>query len=77
MYLLRAAAVAGPRDAHVHYKLGQHLRSKGGAASCALAAEAYGRALALDPGHELAAFWLQATLKRGAQGDWSARFFLF
>lgn len=71
--LLRAAATADPRDAHVHYKLGQHLRSVGGASSCALAAEAYSRALALDPGHALAAFWLQATRKRGAAGDWPAR----
>ncbi|CAM9448829.1 unnamed protein product [Laminaria digitata] len=63
---LQAADTADPCDAHVHYKLGQHLRSMGGASSCSLAAEAYGRALARDPGHALAAFWLQATRKRGA-----------
>lgn len=59
-------------QAQVQYKLGQHLRSTEDPASCALAAEAYGRCLKLDPGHTLAGFWLSATKKlaavRGEEG---------
>eukprot|EP00752_Nemacystus_decipiens_P002724 g2543.t1 len=73
--LLKAAAAASATpagggnatdvqlQAQVQYKLGQHLRSTGDPASCALAAEAYGRCLDLDPGHTLAGFWLMATRK--------------
>ena len=77
--LLKAAAAApstadgGHRpniqlQAQVQYKLGQHLRSAGDPASCALAAEAYSRCLKLDPGHTLAGFWLLATRKLAAAG---------
>ncbi len=55
-------------QAQVQYKLGQHLRSAGDPASCALAAEAYERCLELDPGHSLAAFWLAATGRLAAAG---------
>lgn len=62
--LVRAAA-ADPCDARVQYKLGQHLRSTG---DCASAIEAYARALDLDPGHALAAFWLPATKRLNGEG---------
>lgn len=77
--LLKAAAAASAASAggnspdarlqaQVQYKLGQHLRSVGDPASCALAAEAYGRCLEIDPGHALAGFWLLATQKLTAVG---------
>lgn len=53
-----------PDNAHFQYKLGQHLRSTG---CLAAAAEAYARALELDPGHALAGFWLPATRKLTAE----------
>lgn len=62
---LLKAADASPCDAHVQYKLGQHLRSIGDSSSAEVA---YGRALELDPGHALAAFWLPATRRLASGG---------
>ncbi|CAM9207469.1 unnamed protein product, partial [Ectocarpus fasciculatus] len=67
---LTAASAASSADvgtqAKVQYKLGQHLRSMGDAASFEQAAQAYARCLELAPGHVLAAFWLPATRKLAA-----------
>lgn len=59
------AAEACPLDPSIHYKLGHHLRSMG---SLEGAAEAYRRVTELDPGNEVAAFWLTASRRPAGPG---------